>query len=237
VAANQERLHVAQCVLADALDGLGLLAGWVGPAHPGGDHPQGEQVLGDRVVNLPGDPGPFRGARVAGGPLALGGQRGAELAGHGGEVLLQPAHLVPARGRQGDGVVAVRHRQGGLFQAAYPAHQAVRAQQPEQHPDRHDDDEQREGERQQLAGAVDLAQPGPGLDTVDQPGRPWRLHIDVGDPSRRDAETALQSDHPEDHTAVPRGHVGAFKGDGAGCDDLGRLDREFAGRRSPGRVP
>ncbi len=96
----------------------------VGPAHPGRDHPQREQVLGDGVVDLPRDPGPLRGASVAGGALPFGGQRGAELAGHGGEVRLKPADLVPAGDGQGDGVVAVGDGEGGLFQAADPADEA-----------------------------------------------------------------------------------------------------------------
>ena len=75
-------------------------------------------------MHLPGDPGPFRGARVAGGALAFGGQRGAELAGHGGEVRLQPADLVPAGDGQGDGVVAVGDRYRGPLQAAHPADEA-----------------------------------------------------------------------------------------------------------------
>ena len=66
---DQQRLHVAQCLLADALDRGGLLIARVGPAHPGGDHPQAEQVLGDHVMDLPREPGPLRGARVAGRPL------------------------------------------------------------------------------------------------------------------------------------------------------------------------
>ena len=81
-------------------------------------------MLGDRVVDLPRDPGALRGPRVAGGALPLGGQRGAELAGHGGEVRLQPADLVPAGDGQGDGVVAVSDRDGGSFQAADPADEA-----------------------------------------------------------------------------------------------------------------
>jgi len=80
---GQQRLHVAQCLLADPLDRAGLLIARVGPAHSGGDHPQGEQVLGDRVVDLPRDPCSFRCARVAGGVPPFGGQRGANLAGHG----------------------------------------------------------------------------------------------------------------------------------------------------------
>ena len=75
-------------------------------------------------MDLPRDPGPLRGAGVAGGPLPFGGQRGAELAGHGGEVRLQPADLVPAGDGQGHGVIAVGDRKGGSFQAAYPAHEA-----------------------------------------------------------------------------------------------------------------
>ncbi len=76
-------------------------------------------------MNLPRDPGPLRGARVAGGSLPFGGQRGAELAGHGGEVRFQPADLVPAGDGQGDGVVAVGDRDGSSFQAAYPADEAA----------------------------------------------------------------------------------------------------------------
>jgi len=120
---DQQRLHVTQRLLADALDHAGLVIARVGPAHPGRDHPQGKQVLGDRIMDLPGQPGSFRGARVAGGPLPFGGQRRAELAGHGGEVGLQPADLVPAGRGQGDGVVAISDRQGGSFQVAYPAHE------------------------------------------------------------------------------------------------------------------
>jgi hypothetical protein len=81
-------------------------------------------VLGDRVVDLPRDPGSLRGARVAGGALPFGGQRGAELAGHGVEVRLQSADLVPAGDGQGDGVVAVGDREGGSFQPADPADKA-----------------------------------------------------------------------------------------------------------------
>ena len=75
-------------------------------------------------MDLPRDPGSLRGARVAGGPLPFGGKRGAELPGHGGEVRLKPAHLVLAGDGQRDGVVAVGDRDGGSFQAAYPADEA-----------------------------------------------------------------------------------------------------------------
>ncbi len=122
---GQERLHVALCLLADALDRAGLLIARVGSAHPGGDHPQTEQVLGDRVVDLPREPGSFRVAGVAAGALPLGRQRGAELAGHGGEVGFQPSDLIPAGDRQGNGVVAVGDRDGGSFQVAYPADEAA----------------------------------------------------------------------------------------------------------------
>jgi hypothetical protein len=40
-------------------------------------------------------------------------------------VNFQPADLVPAGDGQGDGVVAVSDRDGGLFQAAYPADEAA----------------------------------------------------------------------------------------------------------------
>ena len=135
---NQQRLHVAQRLLADPLDRLRLLVARVGPAHPGGDHPQGEQVLRDRVVHLPREPGPLRVARVARGSLPLRGQRGVKLPGHAGEVRLEPADLVPAGGGQDDGVVAVGDREGGSFQAAYPADEAPGGEQPEQHADRQD---------------------------------------------------------------------------------------------------
>src|SRR5262249_29863475 len=117
--------HVAQCFLADALDRADLLIARVSSAHPGGDHPQPEEVLGDRVVDLPRDPGSFSGARVASGALSFGGQRGPELAGHGGEVRLQPSDLVPAGDGQGDGEIAVSDREGGSFQTAYPADEAA----------------------------------------------------------------------------------------------------------------
>jgi len=41
-----------------------------------------------------------------------------------GEVRLQPADLVPAGDGQCDGVVPVSDREGGSFQAAYPADEA-----------------------------------------------------------------------------------------------------------------
>ena len=142
---GQQRLHAAQCLLADPLDHLSLLVARVGAAHPGGDHPQREQVLGDRVVHLPGDPGPLRGAGIVGGALPLRGHRGAELPGHRGEVRFKAAELVPAGGGQGHGVVAVGHRERRLLQAAHPADEAPRGGQAEQEADRHDGGEQRQG--------------------------------------------------------------------------------------------
>jgi len=76
-------------------------------------------------VEFPRDPGPLGSARVAAGSLPFGLKRGAELAGHRGEVRLQPPDLVPARHGQREGVVAVGHREGGPFQEAYPPHEAA----------------------------------------------------------------------------------------------------------------
>ncbi len=75
-------------------------------------------------MDLPRDPGPFRGASVAAGSLPFGGQRRAELPGHSGEIRFQPADLVPAGDWKGDGVVAVSDRESAPFQAAYPADEA-----------------------------------------------------------------------------------------------------------------
>ena len=180
---GQQRLHVAQRLLADPLDHLSLLVARVGAAHPGGDHPQREQVLGDRVVHLPGDPGPLRGAGVVGGALPLRGHRRAELPGHRGEVRFKAADLIPPGGGQGYGVVAVGDRERGLLQAAHPADKAPRGRKTEQQADWHDGREQpqRSEHQQSLPGLAELVPLPQGADRVDEPRRPWCLNIDVGD--------------------------------------------------------
>ena len=150
------------------VDRLHLLVARVGLAHPGGDHPQAEQVLGDGVVDLPGDPGrsPARASPLARSRSAASAEPSWRA------MVLKFASSRPTSSRPEVGrvtaVVAVGDRDSGSFEAAHPADEPAGGEQPERHPDRDDGDEQRVGRRQQRAGAGQLAQLGPGAEGVGE---------------------------------------------------------------------
>jgi hypothetical protein len=100
-------------------------------------------------VDLPRDPGPLCGTGFAGSAPPFGSEGGADLAAHHGEVCLESAYFVSARGGQGKRVVAIGDRDGCPFQTVDSSYQRARGQDPEHHPNGHDGEQQ--GIEQQAA--------------------------------------------------------------------------------------